>query len=484
MALVAYCGEVLRRWLLPWLAMALLTTGCATYSSRVADLRPQLANGQFDAALQTLADGTGGKDRLLYLLERGLVLHYADRYTESNEAFDLAEQLADDLYTKSVSQGALSLITSDESISYRARPFEMAMVPYFRALNYLYLQQPQGAVVEARRAGLLQAKYVEATLAGLREQDRGEFSKLRADPFLLYFSGMLYEQVGEVNDAFIAYRNAAAAYEDLHEMLHVEVPRSLADDLTRTAHQLGFQAELEEVAQSCPTAFAGDQIAPTGLTQSSSDTGRVVVLLETGYVPRKTQVRFDFPVFSGQAYDDPDYWSWEIYAGMGNFHAMTSGHKVEYWVSVAAPELQDSVADPVASCRISSRGMTRSVPGLVVANVAREARLTFDAEKPAIFAKTILRGLTKYLASRQAGKSIGKVGGWLTNLLGSATEKADTRSWLTLPDRIMMGRLDLPAGHHTLQIDLLDGRGKVLGTTTGDVLVKAGGWTFISRRVF
>mgnify|MGYP002063766491 CR=1 FL=1 len=60
----------------------------------------------------------------------------------AREAFAAAERLSDDLYTKSISEGAFSLISNDNAISYRARPYEMAMVPYFRALNYLALGLP------------------------------------------------------------------------------------------------------------------------------------------------------------------------------------------------------------------------------------------------------------------------------------------------------------------------------------------------------
>ena len=40
--------------------------------------------------------------------------------------------------------------------------------------------------------------------------------------------------------------------------------------------------------------------------------------------------------------------------------------------------------------------------GARVSDLRRAARVTFEAEKPTIFFRTILRGLTKYLASRGA----------------------------------------------------------------------------------
>ena len=52
-----------------------LTTGCSTYSHKFRDLRRHLANGELVEALQTVEDEAGSKDRLLYGLERGVILH-------------------------------------------------------------------------------------------------------------------------------------------------------------------------------------------------------------------------------------------------------------------------------------------------------------------------------------------------------------------------------------------------------------------------
>jgi hypothetical protein len=120
-----------------------------------------------------------------------------------------------------------------------------------------------------------------------------------------------------------------------------------------------------------------------------------------------------------------------------------------------------------------------------VANLARQARITFDAEKPTIFFKTILRGLTKYLASKGAEKAAGDWAGLVANIFGAVTETADTRSWLTLPEHLHLVRLSLPSGIHDLEIEVLGHQGEVLFTRviTG-VQVRAGDWTFLSRRLF
>lgn len=474
------------------LGLLLALGGCATYTTKFQNLRPELADGDFAAALATVEKESGSKDRLLYYLERGLILHYAARYAESNEAFAAAERTADELYTKSISEGALSLFSNDNAISYRARPFEMAMVPYFKGLNYIYLGQRDAAQVEARRASLLLSRYIDATLDGLREDDRPQLEEIRNNAFLLYYSGMLYDSDGELNDAFIAYRNAAVAYQRTADLLSVEIPPSLGRDLVRVGARLGFAAEIDDLRKSTPDVFVavGDDGRPLPRTEYERSSrwqpghGEVVLLLEAGFVPQKTQLRFDFPIFAGEAYDDPDYWSWQIWAGMGDLHALAEGHDVEYWVSVAAPELQDGQESPVAGARISTGRSSRTVTHRV-ANLGRQARITFDAEKPAIFFKTILRGLTKYLASRGAGEMGGEWAKIVTNVFGAVTESADTRSWLTLPESVHLARLSLPPGVYEFEVELLGRDGRPLDRRTiPDIEVKSGDWTFVSRRVF
>jgi hypothetical protein len=94
--------------------------------------------------------------------------------------------------------------------------FEQVIVLYFMALNYLMLGDLQGALVDCRRVNTL-----------LRElNDSYEHTIVyKTDAFSLYLSGILYDAMGEVNDAFIDYRNAYNAYrEDYQEYYGTPVP--------------------------------------------------------------------------------------------------------------------------------------------------------------------------------------------------------------------------------------------------------------------
>jgi len=201
-----------RRQLPPGLAVlaALLLSGChlmATHgtgpegrSMHDTDLR-QLARDQaFVEALDLTDPDDRGDigDELLRLMHRGLLLHYAGRYEESNEVLQRAEAIIDDRYTKSVSLALLSIVTNDRALAWLPSDTERLMVNYYGALNYLALGDPEEAAVEARRM---------SRLLELGEDDDLEPDELAMRELLRYFAGSVFEASGNRNDAAVAYRH-------------------------------------------------------------------------------------------------------------------------------------------------------------------------------------------------------------------------------------------------------------------------------------
>lgn len=453
-------------------ALLLVGAGCSTYVDRNARLRDDLTRRDYAAALTSIDDASREQDRLLNLLERGLVLHYADRWAESNTVFAEAEALAADLYTRSVSQAVWSLMTNDGAIDYRAAPYEMALVPYYRALNYAYLGEREDAVVEARKAEIQLREYA-AVAAAVRtgDEDAEPSAALDDNAFLHYLRGMLLEWGGEPNEAFIAYRHAAAAY--TAGAFGAATPPWLGADLLRTGTALGFREQLEEVARDHPDLMPAEA-PPAGR-------GRVVLFLELGYAPQRVSEALDLPIFANDDRSNVDAWALTLHNR--HLHGYRSGTKIAYWLRIAVPELVD-VPPRVVGARISSSAVGGNTRSVLVEDVAGRSRRHFDDAQGKTLLKTIARGLTKYLAQEAAGDK-GQVAGLLMNLFGAVTEQADTRGWLTLPHGIAMARLDLTPGVYDLTVDLVDAQGRSLGVeTVPGVQVRAGDWRFLSRRVF
>jgi hypothetical protein len=455
-----------------------VTTGCATYVASNVEMRTMIEGGEWEQALERIDRRAGGTDRLLQLLNRGHVLHYAGRFDESNAVFQQAEDLAASLYTRSISQEAASLIVNDLTIDYRAKPFELAMVPFYRAFNYLSLGDTEAAQVEARKATLVLADAVEATIRELRRPaDREAARKLQDSGFLHWFAGMLFESEGAANDAFVAYRNAARAFLAGTALTGVAPPTALGRDLERVGRRFGFASEVDELRVASPELF------PPPVTGEPDDGGEVVFVLESGWVAPRDQVILNVPILDiDHGYSSNEDWAWDLVGRSGSgWGSSSTSVDVEYWLTVAVPTMGQPTTGSATGVRLSAG--SRSAASQPADDLSRRAAATLDAERGQILFKTLLRALVKYATTR-AIENEDATAGAIANLLGVLTERADTRCWLTLPDRLAVARLRLPPGRHEVRVDYLDDGGRVVHSETEVIEVAEGGWVFVNRRSF
>ncbi len=461
------------------LAAALLgATSCATYVASNLELRAHLAAGDWQRALGRVDARPGGTDRLLELLHRGHTLHYAGRFEESNAAFQQAEDLAASLYTRSVSQAAASLIVNDTTVPYPGQPHELAMVPFYRAFNYLSLRDREAAQVEARKATLALASAVEATLREIeRPADQGAARKLQDSGFLHWFSGLLFESEGAANDAFVAYRNAARAYLAERDLTGVSPPPELGRDLERVALGLGFRAEVDQLRAASPELFP----APTA-TPPPEAGGEVVVVLESGWVATRDQVMLKLPILDvDRRYRSTDDLAWVLVDRASPGWRPSYDVGIEYWLTMAFPVMAPADTGRVSAVRVTAA--QASATSQAADDLSRRAAAAYEAERGQLLFKTVLRALLKYAAAEAAERE-DRTAGAIVNLLGVLTERADTRCWLTLPDRLSVARVTLPAGRHELSFEYLDPSGRVVFAESETVDIAAGDWVFLNRRPF
>ena len=103
-------------------AVVLLSMGCASTGRVQQELAVQMQTGNYAGAIQLVEqhknDAFDGKNRLIYYLELGMLLQIEGRYEESNIAFEHAKRIGDELYTLSLSNEGLSLMTNDYALDY------------------------------------------------------------------------------------------------------------------------------------------------------------------------------------------------------------------------------------------------------------------------------------------------------------------------------------------------------------------------------
>ena len=446
------------------LALLCLSLGCSPYS--MEEVRIAFEQGDFDAALIELdADGKG-QAKLPYLFERGLIAHYGDQFDESNRTFELAEITSDDLYTKSISREAVSLVTSDNLRSYAGTQYERLLIHYYRAFNYVYLNMPDDALVECRKASSLLQYYADA-------DENYEFV---GAAFIAYLSGILYEWAGDWNDAFIAYRWAERAYKQYETVLGIPFPQDVGESLVRLARQLGFQEEFER--------YAATYGAPP---KNIPDSGELILLYETGFAPFKIEENIVFPILKVdpivQEDADRDEKKVREYSRtlMRRRNRRYKEVEIEYLLRVAIPAYRSN-RPRIAS--IDAATVHGGASGVLVEDIEAAAMKTFESELPTIMLRTVVRGVLKYLGFRRANQE-GEIAGRLVNLLNVVTESADTRSWQTLPNQIFLVRLRLPAGTHNVTLSFSDRADRRVKTDTlQNVIIRANDKTFLNYRTF
>ena len=457
----------------------LFFSGCgAAYSGYMGRSLQRLEKGDYRGALSRLEKPGGNTNKLLYHLEKGLILHYQGEYAASNHEFERAERLSDVLHTRSVSREIAALLSNDSVVAYRGEEFELALIHYYRAMNYAQLGDRQAALVECRKANLKLEDYAQHAEYKLSYKN---------DAFLQYMTGLFYEAEAEWNDAYISYKDALKGYRAYAEAFGLEVPRMLLIDLTRVAQRLGYD---EDVAGYCEHyALRPDELLPM-------PGGELVVFVESGFAPRKRQVDFDVPIMK----DEREVAVWTV-----SEHAVKRYHhprayrrgRVDYWLKIALPEYREMRTE-VAEVRL--RIGDQSAMGTRAEDVDAIARRTFAQKFDTILLRTVARNIAKYTASKSiekafeadgeeehawAKESLGEVLGALFNLFGAATEAADTRGWLSLPRDIRIARLPMGAGTVAPGLEFIDERGRVLAVETlPEVEVAVGEKVFVNFRTF
>lgn len=439
---------------LPFLFIISLAIGCGGY--KFQEVIEPLETGKPENAYTYLQKHAPKEPDIPYQFELGLVAHYANHFAESSKALDTAGDIAEDRYTKSVSKELGSLITSDKLRPYSATQYERLLSHYYRALNYIYLNQLDGALVECRRATAL-INYFKG------EDEKYDFF---GTGFLAHLSGMFFEAAGEWNDALISYKQAAEYYKNASEKTGVKTPDDIGNALVRLTRRLGFTDEFARYREQ----YGEPPSRP-------ENTGELILFYESGYVPSKGQETLMFPIFKTDDVEDEEFVPTLIKREGMDYEEV----KLEYLLRVAIPTI-DSHRPHFSGIRVAvGENQGR---GVLVEDVESIAIETFNAQRPMILLRTLVRAVGKYLLTRQANKKHEALG-LLTNLAGVLTEQADTRSWQTLPNQIFMVRMPLPAGTHTLNLSFLNANGQVRrNQSVPDIKINPNRITFWNHRTY
>lgn len=466
-----------------------------TLSEADAWLRHYLMFGEHTEMAAAFADRSplAPGDGLLRGLQAGIALQEMGEYERSNELLAVAEVEADLRYTRSLRRELASILVNDRVLAYTPTAGELAMIPYYRMLNYLALGDRDAAVVESRKANAL-----------LTRLDRAAADRCHSDASILYLAGLIQRSAGELNDALVSLRQAERSLSGCEGSGAAggAAGRMIAQDLYDVARATG----VVEVADSIATRYSLTDASPP-----DANGGELLLVVEHGFVAHRTEQSIHIPIPNADlkqldGMNDRGLsrfatrLSTELLLGQDEGRAWRRRHSYRSsgWLDALDGAYILRLTWPVFRLEANRPQTLRAGVGeraaepVEIANLSVVMRDELARERPAVLSRLVLRGLTKYLVSREVeeateekhGEAAGFLVGRLVNLVGNQLEQADTRSWTLLPDRISVVRMHVPEGMHPVRLEVVGAGGERRTKNLGDARIDRGQLTVLRTRVW
>ncbi len=392
------------------LLLAALFSGCGAHSQQKRrEAYERFYRGDFDSALEILREEDDPKSRLLRALDRGMIAHVRNRPEASNRAFAEAERIIEEQSATDVSDQAASLLVNDYQLEYKGEDFEKVLIHPIRALNYLVIGEVNEALVECRA--------VNEKLVELQEK-YGSRNVYSEDAFARYLSGIIYESEGNLNDALVDYRLAVKAYGSWRETYGVAAPGDLIESVLRVSEANGVTSVFRSFRRDYPAVKWVSR-------RERLRRGEIVLVLENGQAP---------------------------YKEAGTAHVAVG----EELLSFSFPRFRPV---PLLFSGAVLRAGRFSARTALVSNVTAIAIQDLDDRYKRVIAKELLRATVKQVEVKKV-KEKSWLAGTLLNMVNSANEQADVRSWELLPANFQIARLLVEPGYYdSVHLDLLDALG-------------------------
>lgn len=411
------------RWL-TFAVIALLVIGCATYTSKMQHSREAFYDGHYEEALEDLSKllaEAKGSDHYLYRLERGRIRLATGQYDSAIVDLQAAEERFSDIEgTISLSEEFTGILINPTMGEYEPDNHEKILINSYLLLAYWLRGDREGAIVERNRIVGKLGTYINT----LEEKDRDDFDI----PFSRYLAALLYEVQGLEDDARIEYRRIAELYPEA-------VPPAVNPHLTEMA------------------VFIDAGRAPVKVSREIR-----------GYFNRDAGVLFGFFFYPGN--ENPLVYNLGIASAF-------SPDNLGVIFTFAFPQLirDESI---IHSYRVVIDGIDAG-EAILLDDFEETTVKTFNRKLGSILIGAALRTTLKTLAQTKLKDEVGDVADILGKVF-SVVDRADTRSWQTLPAEMFIYRLETTPGEHEVYVKYIDDCGNVVAVSRKvSVMIESGG---------
>lgn len=387
-------------------ALATCSLACASYPERTAKAFADFQGGQLEKSLKAYErpDTTGSP--FLAGAESGTVALAAGDWDAALRNLGKAANEVEEVERKalispeSLGETLLSWTINEGMKRYEGEGYERVLIHVGLSIAYLAKGDFEAARVEVRQSNAL-----------LESEEKLYEKEYRAGGLGHFLSAVTYEMDGHPDDAWIDYRR----------MRSKGVGTDLAGRaLVRLAAKMHREEDLD------PEERKFERV------DEPENSASVVVIAGVGIGPFKREILLPIPTPSGLL-----QWAVPTYA--------------------ERPQ-------PIDGIEVSVAGGDRSVRTIVVEDVGHVAKENLEDRIAWLAAKSAVRAVLKRELSQKLGDEAGTFGWILGTAFTVATERADLRSWQTLPNTWQAARVFLPPGTHEIHVKALGGEARALGS--------------------
>jgi hypothetical protein len=417
------------------LLFLVMLQSCATYYDKTKQIESALLSNNYVKAkknVNSIKYLKKKRNNLLFHLEMGKITHLNGEFDTSNYHLNFADDIMQEL--SPIIDFTVATLANPSLQRYRATDYEVIMIHYYKALNYMQLGKMEDAVVEARQINLKQQN--------LLIDKKGKDKKYSQDPFGLTLMGMIYEADNDFNNAFIAYRNAFEFYQK-SKIFVDKMPTTLAADVNRTAEKSGISYHVKDKMNLSTKGLGGE----------------LILFWENGLAPIKKEKNTFFSMNKGN--------------GTGLYIFSDAGGVIQIPISYNFEENNEDF-DPsdigllrVAHSYFSSRGQLNHQAKLNVNGVSHQFNLGEDIEQLCFqvekenyikeLGKLLIRMVIKKIAEIKLAEQ-NEIAGLALSVVNVAMEKSDTRNWQSLPNQVHYSRIPLKKGGNKVELTLENGK--------------------------
>lgn len=377
----------------PAAALLAFTSCVSTYNIKARGAHEAYHRGNYEDALVLINKvHPSGKDELLFLLDKGMILHAAGKFKESNKVLAEAEEVSDAFAGKYASQEVAATLWSEEARQYGGEKYERLLIPVIRMLNYIMMDQWDEALVEVRRLNLDSEKILGS-------------QKELSNAFSIYLSAMVWEALGHINDALIAYSRLEHHKKNVPYYGH---------DISATRAPLGLSNPLP----------AKNKIAWEKSRDYRKKTGELIVIAEAGRSPEFESEYVSTGLFTLTM---PTLNVYPTYFKSAKVLIDGKDAGKTYTFYNIMDDIMGALKDR------QKRSMIRKMIKMPV--------------QTALYAASIELMQSDETESQIAGAALA-----ILAMSMAMTEKADERSWRTLPAQMQIGRFYVSPGRHEVEI--------------------------------